>query len=259
MPFRSQELTDNPLGIPGKSIKLTDPETMRALAHPARIALWQHLLLEGPATATECAPVAELSPSACSYHLRQLARFGFVQQDQAAAANGRERPWRAVITSTTVEDLDDPVAVMAARLLDYSLEERWQAARQRYENSKQDYPEPWRRAAGGDRSVLYATADEIAAVREQIRELYRPLIRLSGQERPEGARPVQGAIDFVPLFGPADVFGTDAAATDESGPIEPGPIEPGPIDPPEPAAADGPAAASGPAATDGPDSAGAGR
>jgi len=221
MPFRSQDVTENEFGIPGKSIKLTDPETMRALAHPARIALWQHLLLEGPATATECAPVAELSPSACSYHLRQLARYGFVEQDQAAAANGRERPWRAVITSTTVEDLDDPVAVMAARLLDYSLEERWQVARQRYENSKQDYPAPWRSAAGGDRSVLYATPDEIAALREQIRELYRPLIRLSGQERPEGARPVQGAIDFVPLFGPADVFGTDESATDEPATDEP--------------------------------------
>ena len=153
MSFRSQEPLRNDFGIPGKSIKLTDPETMRALAHPARIALWQHLMLEGPATATECAPVAELSPSACSYHLRQLARYGFVEQDQAAAANGRERPWRVVITSTTVEDLDDPVAVMAARLLDYSLEERWQVARQRYENSKQDYPAPWRSAAGGDRSV----------------------------------------------------------------------------------------------------------
>ena len=60
--------------------------------------------------------------------------------------------------------------------------------------------------------MLYATPDEIAELREQIRELYRPLIRLSGQERPEGARPVQGAIDFVPLFGPADVVGTDGQA-----------------------------------------------
>ena len=52
MSFRSQEPVDNDFGIPGKSIKLTDPETMRALAHPARIALWQHLMLEGPTTAT---------------------------------------------------------------------------------------------------------------------------------------------------------------------------------------------------------------
>lgn len=74
-----------------------------------------------PATATECAPVAALSPSACSYHLRQLARYGFVEQDHAAAANNRERPWRAVVSSTTIQDLDDPFAEMAARLLSSSL------------------------------------------------------------------------------------------------------------------------------------------
>jgi predicted ArsR family transcriptional regulator len=191
-------------GIPGKSIQLTDPETMRALAHPARIALWQHLLLEGPATATECAPVAGLSPSACSYHLRQLARYGFVEQDQAAAANGRERPWRGVVSSTTIEDLDDPVAEMAARLLNSSLDEHWREARRRYLAQEAEYPAEWRRAAGSDQTVLYLTADELIRLREQIRELYVPFIRLSGQERPAGAQPVQGVIEFAPTFSPLD-------------------------------------------------------
>ena len=245
MSFKSTEPSLD--GVPGKSIKLTDPETMRALAHPARITLWQHLLLEGPATATECAPIAELSPSACSYHLRQLARFGFVQQDQGAAANGRERPWRAVVTSTTVEDLEDPVALMAARLLDYTLEERWQVARQRYESNKQDYPAQWRRAAGGDRTVLYATADEVAELREQIRRLYAPLIRLSGQDRPEGARPMQGAIDFVPLFGPTDL----AAPPDGSGAADAPDATDAPAAPRASDATDAPAATDGSAAGDG--------
>ena len=191
-------------GLPGKSIRLTDPETMRALAHPARIVLWQHLLLEGPATATECAPVAGLSPSACSYHLRQLARYGFVEQDQAAAANGRERPWRGVVSSTTIEDLDDPVAEMAARLLNSSLDEHWREARRRYLAQAEDYPAKWRRAAGSDQTVLYVTADELLRLREQIRELYVPLIRLSGQDRPDGAQPVQGVIEFAPTFSPLD-------------------------------------------------------
>src|ERR1700733_1737705 len=109
-------------GTPGNPVSLTDPRMMRALAHPARMAIWQHLGLEGPATATECAEVAGLSPSACSYHLRQLARYGFVEQDPAAAANGRERPWRVKVASTRIEDLDDPVAVIAARLLEHSID-----------------------------------------------------------------------------------------------------------------------------------------
>jgi predicted ArsR family transcriptional regulator len=193
-------------GRRGKAIKLTDPETMRALAHPARIALWQHLLLEGPATATECAPAAGLSPSACSYHLRQLGRFGFIEQDQAAAANGRERPWRVVVTTTTVDDLEDPVAVMAARLLDNVIQERWDEARRRYEATKEEYPAQWRQAAGGDRVIVYLTPDELATLREQIRELYRPLIRMAGEDRPAGAEPVQGALDFVPIFAPPEAL-----------------------------------------------------
>jgi predicted ArsR family transcriptional regulator len=201
MSFRSEPRVS---GRPGKAINLTDAETMRALAHPARIALWQHLMLEGPATATECAPHAGLSPSACSYHLRQLARYGFVEQDEAAAANGRERPWRVIVTTTTVEDLDDPVAAMAARLLDSTIEERWQEVRRRYEATKEEYPAQWRQAAGGDRAILYLTPDELATLREQVRDLYRPLIRLAGEDRPEGAQPVQGALDFIPMFAPPE-------------------------------------------------------
>ena len=63
-------------GMPGNPVRLTDPKMMRALAHPARIAIWSHIGLRGSVTATECAEVAGLSPSACSYHLRTLARYG---------------------------------------------------------------------------------------------------------------------------------------------------------------------------------------
>jgi predicted ArsR family transcriptional regulator len=206
MSFRSNEAhrRDAADPVPLTTIKLTDPETMRALAHPARIVLWQHLGLEGPATATECAAVAGLSPSACSYHLRQLARYGFVEQDLGAAANGRERPWRVKVTSTRIEDLDDPVAVMAARLLEHSLDEHQAQIRRRYLASEDEYPAQWRSAAGADRTVLYLTAAELAELREQIRALYAPLIRLAGHERPEGARPVQGAIEFIPMFAPPE-------------------------------------------------------
>ena len=81
-----------PLGMPGNPIKLTDPKMMRALAHPARFAILTHLALHGPATATECADVAGLSPSACSYHLRTLARYGITEEDADSAADGRQRP-----------------------------------------------------------------------------------------------------------------------------------------------------------------------
>ena len=57
------ETTAEP-GMPGNPVRLTDPKMMRALAHPARIAIWMHIAMRGPTTATECAEVAGLSPSA---------------------------------------------------------------------------------------------------------------------------------------------------------------------------------------------------
>jgi DNA-binding transcriptional ArsR family regulator len=69
---------------------------MRALAHPTRLALLDHLHAVEHATATECAEVVGDSPSSCSYHLRALGKWGFVEE--VARGGGRERPWRAAAT-----------------------------------------------------------------------------------------------------------------------------------------------------------------
>lgn len=77
----------------GPGLLTTDPRTARALAHPARVAILNRLIVDGPATATDCAEVAGLSPSACSYHLRTLARYGFVRL-ASPGDDGRERVWQ---------------------------------------------------------------------------------------------------------------------------------------------------------------------
>src|SRR3989442_5714240 len=79
----------------GTYLELTDPKVMRALAHPARTAILNLLQEQGSATATECAEAVGESPSACSYHLRQLAAYGFVEQ--VPSEDGRERRWRAAL------------------------------------------------------------------------------------------------------------------------------------------------------------------
>ena len=59
--------------------KLTDPRAMRAVAHPIRIALLEVLGSEGPLTATEAGELIGESPTTCSFHLRQLAKYGFIE------------------------------------------------------------------------------------------------------------------------------------------------------------------------------------
>src|SRR5215212_1145988 len=71
------------------SLTLTDPRAMRALAHPTRLALLDHLHAVEQATATECAAAVAESPSSCSSHLRALARCGFVAEGRGCVGRGR--------------------------------------------------------------------------------------------------------------------------------------------------------------------------
>jgi DNA-binding transcriptional ArsR family regulator len=201
-------MPDEPV-IPGtlaNPLKLTDPRMMRALAHPARIAIWLHLGLRGPATATECAEIAGLSPSACSYHLRTLARYGFVEEDLASAADGRERPWRARLLSFTMEvDPDQPAAVgVANRLLVENLRAAAEENRARYLNRRSEYPADWQAAVGEMFSVAHVAPEELNQLRERLLEVMLPYVRLDPAERPPGVLPVRILLDFFPWFEPEE-------------------------------------------------------
>src|SRR4051812_19836191 len=91
--------------------KLRDPRELRALAHPVRLRLIQVLFELGTATATELAEHVGESPSNCSWHLRQLAKYGFVEE---AGGTGRQRPWRPVVRPLSWGDGEESGAVAAA-------------------------------------------------------------------------------------------------------------------------------------------------
>jgi DNA-binding transcriptional ArsR family regulator len=67
---------------------------LKALAHPVRLQMLEMLRLDGPATSTSLAQRLETNTGTVSYHLRQLARHGFIEDDPGRG-NGRERWWRA--------------------------------------------------------------------------------------------------------------------------------------------------------------------
>jgi predicted ArsR family transcriptional regulator len=191
-------------GTPGNPLRLTDPRMMRALAHPARIAIWQFLGLEGPATATECAEVAGLSPSACSYHLRTLAQYGFVEEDLASAADGRQRPWRARVVAFSVPEGEEasPALRDAGRLLHESVHASAEELRESYRDRESEYPAPWRAALGTSYDVLHATPEELTTLQQRLIELFGEYRRLGRDERPPGARRIQVRVDLIPWFEP---------------------------------------------------------
>ncbi|MGY1803691.1 helix-turn-helix domain-containing protein [Blastococcus sp. SYSU D00922] len=95
---------------PGSAIDVHDPRALRALAHPLRMSLLAALRSDGPSTASRLAERLGESSGATSYHLRQLAGFGFVEE-VPDEGTGRERWWRALHRSTrwnSEEVLDQP-------------------------------------------------------------------------------------------------------------------------------------------------------
>jgi DNA-binding transcriptional ArsR family regulator len=180
---------------------------LRALAHPARLAILQFLGLEGPATATQCAEVAGLSPSACSYHLRTLAQYGFVEEDQESAADGRQRPWRARIISLSrgKEAAESMGMRVAGQMLEETVRAQAGELRQRYLDQRPEYSQGWRQALGYHNEVLHVTPAELTALRERLVEALSELRRLDPSERPAGTGRVHVILDFTPWFGPDEV------------------------------------------------------
>ena len=73
---------------------VADPRAMRALAHPVRLALLDALGIHGPLTATEAGEAIGESPTTCSFHFRQLAKYGFVEEAGAAPGGAGPGGWR---------------------------------------------------------------------------------------------------------------------------------------------------------------------
>ena len=172
--------------------QLTDPRAMRAMAHPVRLALMQELNDAGTLTATEAAERVGESPSNCSFHLRQLAKYGWVEE--APGGKGRERPWRAVTTGFSMTDVhEDPETALAAGALARVVTDRWlERAREGLER-RQYMPDEWRKVTGTDQMTLYVTPAEMKAVNEEILAIldrYRERIA-DPSKRPEGSRSVE--------------------------------------------------------------------
>ncbi len=167
----------------------------------------QRLVLDGPATATECAEVAKLSPSACSYHLRALARYGYAEEDRSGAIDGRHRPWKATFDAMSISDgPEQPAATRAAgRLLMESIQAHLDERRADYLDRVADYPGEWQRAAGYTQGALHLTASELVELRARLEALISEYQRLRPDERPQGALRVGAYMEFTPWFGPEEL------------------------------------------------------
>jgi DNA-binding transcriptional ArsR family regulator len=172
---------------------ITDVRTMRALAHPVRIALIEALILGGAMTATEAGERIGETPTTCSFHLRQLARYGLVEE--AGGGKGRARPWRVTSIGYSLSSVhDDPEAEIASNALLRLWRERTLGRYQTWLETKATYPRRWREAASDGEYLLYLTAGELDRLNKELTDLLLPRYReriTDPSLRPPGAVPVE--------------------------------------------------------------------
>jgi DNA-binding MarR family transcriptional regulator len=173
--------------------RVTDLELMTALAHPLRAGVLRHLMATGPATASECAEAVGSTASNCSWHLRQLAKFGLVEPTDGP--DGRQRPWRATVVGLELGELADDDAMRTAQLavLGGVLRED-QTLTQRFLDRAEELPAEWRHNGIVNTYALLLTAAELSELEEKLDALLRPYVTTIRTDAPPEARPVHAAV-----------------------------------------------------------------
>ncbi|GAA1763158.1 winged helix-turn-helix domain-containing protein [Nonomuraea sp. AD125B] len=134
--------------------RISDPRVLRAVAHPLRVRLLGLLRSDGPATASELARKVGESSGSTSYHLRELFKFGFVEEDDERR-DGRERRWRArhVYTSWDAAEMSaTPEGREAVRIM--HLRQAETVGRMLGEFDLADWPREWVDVSGMSDHIL---------------------------------------------------------------------------------------------------------
>jgi DNA-binding transcriptional ArsR family regulator len=173
--------------------ELTDPKAMRALAHPIRLQLLEELADAGQLTATEAAERLGESPANASFHLRQLAKYGYVVE--AEGGTGRKRPWKLKSLGMRWSDVheDAEVAGAARELARVQFGRYLDRARQGLDE-RHAQPEAWRAVTGVNQIRLYLTPDELAQIEEELLEILLGRFaerRTKSPDQPEDAERVE--------------------------------------------------------------------
>jgi DNA-binding transcriptional ArsR family regulator len=173
-------------------LRFEDPRAIRALAHPARMAIIDALASGDELTATDCAALTGLSPSATAYHLKLLQRFGFAEP-APPRPDGRERPWRATGRQTRVDlDASTPAGAAASSAVIAAQMDTSRAVAVEFTESSHTEPPRWRDAGALSNIDLWLTADEMERVAEQLGAVLKPYReRTLAGRRPGGSRRVR--------------------------------------------------------------------
>jgi DNA-binding transcriptional ArsR family regulator len=182
------------VGVTEATKRVTDVRTLRAVAHPLRTRLLALLRLNGPATATELARRTGESSGATSYHLRQLGRYGFVEEDGPRV--GRQRRWRASHRVTSWEPADfvgDRAALEVSDAIERRQLQRAVAQFESWMANRSQADPRWLRVAGLADDVLRLTPAQARSLTDEMLQLWRRY-REAPPPAPSNERPALVAV-----------------------------------------------------------------
>ncbi|MEV0319144.1 ArsR/SmtB family transcription factor [Streptomyces sp. NPDC050658] len=166
--------TDGTTDPEPRKVHTLTPRSLRGLAHPLRMQLLISLRRDGPATASQLAARLGESSGATSYHLRQLAAHGFVE-DAPDRGKGRERWWQSAHQGTRLDEslMHDPdpavrgaVGVYLHEVASFHAEEL-----STWIGTQHDWPEEWSESSDISDYTLRLTPETTAELAEKMHEL----------------------------------------------------------------------------------------
>jgi DNA-binding transcriptional ArsR family regulator len=175
--------------------RFENPRSIRALAHPARLAIIDALATGEELTATQCAQLTGLSPSATAYHLKFLERYGLAET-APLRPDRRERPWRASGRPTRADlDISTLAGASAAAAVVAAHIDMTRAIAVEFTEAGHAEPEEWRDAAVLNNADLWLTAEEFQRVGKELGAVIAPY---RTRTRPAGSRQVRVMNVVVP-------------------------------------------------------------
>ncbi|MFJ3745114.1 ArsR/SmtB family transcription factor [Streptomyces albidoflavus] len=166
--------TPEPTAPSEHKVRTLDPRSLRGLAHPLRMRLFRALRESGPATASQLAGQLDESSGATSYHLRQLAAYGFVE-DAPEHGKGRERWWRATSQGIRLEperlNLADPVQRGAVDVLMHEVADNHTEELSTWLGTRHEWPTVWQEAYDLSDYSYRLTPAQAVELRERAGEL----------------------------------------------------------------------------------------
>jgi DNA-binding transcriptional ArsR family regulator len=181
----------NRSGRATKPTRLQDPRDIRALAHPARMAIIDALGSGDELTATECAEITGLSPSATAYHLKLLERYGLAAR-APARTDGRDRPWRATDRRTSFDlDPSTPAGAAATTAVASAFFDGTRSLAEGFIAIERHEPKKWRNVASLANADVWLTADEARELISALAAIVQPYRDRPQPEQPDDARRVR--------------------------------------------------------------------